>query len=108
MLDIVKVAAIQFDVLAGKKEENIAIATRFLHRAKQDGARLAVLPEYFNTTMPASKKELEQYAEPIPGPTTEMIGKVAKKNNMYITAGTIVEETKTGDFYKVDIGRHIH
>jgi len=94
-LEKIKVAAIQFDVLTGEKEENIAKASIFLDNAGQEGVHLAVLPEYFSTMTPGTKEDTMRYAEPIPGPTVNKIGERAKRYGIYVVAG-------------VDIGRHIH
>ncbi len=88
-----KVAAIQFEWDPEDKGKNLAKAEALLSEAGEEGAKLAVLQEYFLTAY-GRKKD----AEPIPGPTTQRLGEIAVRYEMYVAAGTLVE--KEGDkFY---------
>ncbi|MBC8468944.1 MAG: carbon-nitrogen hydrolase family protein [Planctomycetes bacterium] len=69
----VKVAAIciGFD---GEHDVKLKLALEHLHTAGKNGVDIACLPEEFAGTE----------AEPIPGPTTKAVARLAKKYNMYV------------------------
>jgi len=92
-LEKYKAAAIQYEWKADK-ESNLSKAEELLEEAGKEGAKLAALQEYFLTIY--GRKEL---AEPIPGPTTDRLGEIAKRFKMYIAAGTMVEKTSDGKIY---------
>ncbi|OHB76530.1 MAG: hypothetical protein A2Z25_03085 [Planctomycetes bacterium RBG_16_55_9] len=69
----VKVAAICIG-FGGKHEEKLKLAIEHLHAAGRCGVDIACLPEEFAGTD----------AEPVPGPTTDAVGKLAKQYNMYV------------------------
>jgi hypothetical protein len=69
----VRVAAIAIG-FGGDHEAKMKLATEHLHAAGKAGADIACLPEEFAGTG----------AEPIPGPTTEAVAKLAKQYNMYV------------------------
>jgi hypothetical protein len=69
----VKVAAIciGFD---GEHDVKLKLAIEHLHTAGKNGVDIACLPEEFAGTE----------AEPIPGPTTQAVARLARKYNMYV------------------------
>jgi len=69
----VKVAAICIG-FGGRHEVKLKQATEHLHTAGANGVDIACLPEEFAGTK----------AEPIPGPTTNAVAKLAKQYNMYV------------------------
>jgi predicted amidohydrolase len=69
----VKVAAIPIG-FGGERDAKLKLAIEHLHTAGQNGVDIACLPEEFSGTN----------AEPIPGPTTEAVAKLAKQYNMYV------------------------
>lgn len=68
------------------KSENSDKAESFIEQAAKEGADVAALPELFNTTYFC--REIDQkffnWAEPVPGPTTEHFCNLAKKLNIVI------------------------
>lgn len=56
-------------------------------------ADLVVLPE--TLTYYGTGKEMSECAEPVPGPSTEYFGTLAKQHNLYIVAGLVEREGKT-------------
>jgi len=88
-----KVAAIQFEWDPESKENNLKKAKTLLKEAGEEGVKLAALQEYFATAY-GRKKD----AEPIPGPTTELLASVAKQYKMYIAGGIVVEKDEN-NFY---------
>lgn len=69
----VKVSAICIG-FGGKHEVKLKEAIEHLHTAGRNGVDIACLPEEFAGTK----------AEPIPGPTTNAVGELARRYNMYV------------------------
>lgn len=69
----VKVAAICIG-FGGEHDAKLRLAIEHLHTAGKNGVDIACLPEEFAGTK----------AEPIPGPTTKAVTKLAKQYNMYV------------------------
>ncbi len=69
----VRVAAICIG-FGGNHDEKLKLAIEHLHTAGQNGVDIACLPEEFAGTD----------AEPVPGPTTNDVAKLAKQYNMYV------------------------
>jgi hypothetical protein len=69
----VKVAAICIG-FGGRHDEKLKLAIEHLHAAGRSGVDIACLPEEFAGTN----------AEPVPGPTTEAVAKLAQRYNMYV------------------------
>lgn len=84
-----KIALIQFAV-SERKELNIERACKFIKECAEKGAQLACLPECFNA--PYGIQYFNQFAETVPGPTSEALSNSAKKNNIYVVGGTFPEK----------------
>ena len=84
------VAAIQMDT-QNNKEENLHQAVQFIDEAVAKGAKLIVFPEVMNHL-----SELPEWAEPIPGPTTELLKVKAKEHSVWIHGGSISEVNPDG------------
>ena len=69
----VRVAAICIG-FGGERDAKLKLAIEHLHTAGTNGVDIACLPEEFAGTK----------AEPIPGPTTKAVAKLAKRYNMYV------------------------
>ncbi|GFU29904.1 omega-amidase NIT2 [Nephila pilipes] len=83
-----KLALIQFAV-SPNKENNLERACTFIKEAAKNGANLVCLPECFNA--PYGVKYFNQYAETIPGFTSDMLSKSAKENKIHLIGGTFPE-----------------
>jgi N-carbamoylputrescine amidase len=97
-MEEIRVAAIQMPVTYSK-EENLSKAETLLNRAASKGAQMACLPEYFLFDCPEkdmTKDEIQETAESIPGPTTDLLGTIAKRLNMIICSGSFLERTSDG------------
>jgi predicted amidohydrolase len=84
----VRLAAVHYQPKAGKtpKEKREQFAPLVAEAAKQ-GADLVVLPEtltYYGTGL-----DFAEVAEPMPGPSTEYFGNLAKEHGLYIVAGLV-------------------
>lgn len=75
------------------KAENLATAAAYIKRAKEAGASLVVLPEYFNC--PFGEKHFPVYAEDFGDssncPTVHAMKTAAKELGVWIVAGSIPE-----------------
>src|SRR5205085_3366928 len=62
-------------------ESNVARAVDLIREAARRGAQIVCLKELFNTTYFAKSTKVERFdlAEPVPGPTTDVMQKLAKE-----------------------------
>lgn len=91
---MVRVAMIQMQG-AYDKAQNIEKAGRYIREAAARGARIICLQELFNTIYFCFEENPKyfEWAEPIPGPTTQAIGEVARREGVVVVA-PIYEEDK--------------
>jgi len=82
----VRIGGVQFAGLRGEKEKNIATAERMIREAVQRGAQVVMTPEVALTGFVGGEKE-RQMAEPIPGPTTERFGRLARELGVHLLVG---------------------
>lgn len=85
---MMRVGLVQMGVGACKKT-NIATAVKLIKDASDQGAKLVTLPECFNS--PYGTQYFGQYAEAIPGDSSNAIAQAAKDNQIHIIAGSIPE-----------------
>ncbi|XP_007893912.1 omega-amidase NIT2 [Callorhinchus milii] len=78
------------------KADNLCRARSLVKEAAQKGASMVALPECFNS--PYGTKYFPEYAEKIPGESTQMLSEVAKECGIYLIGGSIPEE-ENGMFY---------
>ncbi len=81
-------AAVQM-LASDDKASNLAEAERWLRQAASGGARLVVLPEVF--IWRGNKKFEREFAETIPGPTSEILAALAIELKIFLLAGSILE-----------------
>ncbi len=96
---MLKIAGVQF-IGQAEKEANILTAIRLVRLAAQQGARMVCLPELFNTMYfcVETRQEYFDWAEPIPGPTTDRMGALARETGIVLIA-PIFERTTDGRFF---------
>jgi predicted amidohydrolase len=76
---------------------NLSEAERLLGEAADAGADLAILPEFFPYLGPETR--VREIAEPVPGgSSTEMLGTVAARGQMWIAGGSVPERDGNGIF----------
>jgi predicted amidohydrolase len=73
-------------------QENLVQFSKLIDEAASQKADIVCLPEAI--TLVGTGKDYISVSEPVPGPTTEFLGKIAKKHKLYIVAGIL---EKTGD-----------
>ena len=83
-----KMALSQLFVTADRAE-NVARAVVSIGKAAAAGAKLVALPECFNS--PYGTKYFPEYAESVPGPTTEALSGAAAEHGVYVVGGSIPE-----------------
>jgi predicted amidohydrolase len=88
----IHVAAVQMMSEPLAPDANREKLAHLAHEAGLAGADLVVFPELCNTgyltgTHLADREAFYEAAESIPGPTTQVLGQVARQHNMYVVAG---------------------
>ncbi len=84
----VRLAAVHFQPRGGKTPlDNCRMFAPLVAEAAQQKADLVVLPE--TLTYYGLGKSFIDVAEPIPGPSTEYFGGLAKQHNLYLVAGLV-------------------
>ena len=71
------------------KEENRETAERLIREAVSAGADLVALPELWSCH--GLDEVYRENAEPVPGPTTEFLGSLARELKVYVLGGSILE-----------------
>ncbi|CAM9174061.1 unnamed protein product [Lampetra planeri] len=84
-----RLAVIQLQVTSGKAD-NLSRARSLVREAAAQGSRVVLLPECFNS--PYGTNFFSEYAERIPGESTQMLSAAAKENLVYLVGGSIPEE----------------
>lgn len=84
-----KIAVCQLKVV-NEKDKNLIKAERMIKISSKNKADIIVLPEMFNT--PYDNESFLKNAENYPGPTTELLSKLASQNQVYIIGGSIPEK----------------
>ena len=84
----IKAAAIQMSSTP-EKAENFRVAERLIREAVAAGADLVALPELWSCH--GLEKVYRENAEPIPGPTTQFLGSLARELGAYVLGGSILE-----------------
>jgi predicted amidohydrolase len=87
---IVKLATVHHKPKDSSTEKNLLAFGGYVEEAGRQGADIVCLPE--GMTLVGTGKNYVQAAESLPGPTSEYLGKIAKKSNLYIVAGILERE----------------
>jgi predicted amidohydrolase len=83
-----KVAAVQMSSTPDK-EQNRETAEAHVREAASSGADLVALPELWSCH--GLDEVYRENAEPVPGPTTEFLGSLARELKVYVLGGSILE-----------------
>lgn len=79
------------------KTANLLKAEQMIQQAVDQGANLVVLPEVFHA--PYQTDTFRSYAEPFPGPSTEMLSRAAARHNICLVGGSIIELGSDGNIH---------
>ncbi len=74
----------------GSSRENLELFSGYIHMAADNHADIVCLPE--GITLVGTGKSYVEVSEPIPGPSTEFLGSIARQKNIYIVAGLLERE----------------
>lgn len=86
----VLIAAVQLN--SGEdKDANVAAATALVEEAARAGARFVALPELF--TCLGQPERIVAAAEPVPGPTSEHLSRLAARCQITLLAGSLAERS---------------
>jgi len=80
------IGGIQFAGIPQQKEQNLETAIRLIREAAAAGAQIVLSPEVVLTGFVGGDAE-RNMAEPSPGPTTQILGELAKELDIYILFG---------------------
>jgi predicted amidohydrolase len=94
----IKVAAIQMNCVLADLDANLLKAKTLIDAAVEQGARLIILPELFNTGYRVEEKDVA-LAESIPGPTTDWMAQIACESNAYLVASILETGSSNGLVY---------
>ena len=96
---MLRIAGVQF-VGHADKATNIETAERLVRQAAACGAKIACLPELFNTMYfcVETRPEYFDWAEPVPGPTTERMGALARALGIVLIA-PVFEQAPDGRYF---------
>ncbi|MGZ5155788.1 MAG: carbon-nitrogen hydrolase family protein [Caldimonas sp.] len=83
-----KIAALQM-VSSPSVERNLDAARALLARAAEDGAELAVLPEYFCLMGRSDRDKLAVAEAPGDGPIQRMLAEAARRHRIWLVGGTL-------------------
>ncbi|HPC97092.1 MAG TPA: carbon-nitrogen hydrolase [Sedimentisphaerales bacterium] len=69
-------------------DDNLARAAGLVERAARDGAKVICLPELFRSQYFCQREDVALFdlAEPVPGPSTEVLGKIARSRQVTVIA----------------------
>jgi N-carbamoylputrescine amidase len=95
----VKLGLVQMSCTADK-EENLKKAIRGVEDAARNGAQIVCLQELFTSLYFCDEENYENFklAEPVPGPSTDVLSKVAVKNSVVIIA-SLFEKRAQGIYH---------
>ncbi|MGA2549018.1 MAG: carbon-nitrogen hydrolase family protein [Burkholderiaceae bacterium] len=92
--DLVTVAAVQM-VSTPSVEENLAAARRLITLAKEQGAALVCLPEYFCILGRRDTDKVAVRERPGDGPIQQFLSETARKEGIWLIGGTVPLEADT-------------
>jgi N-carbamoylputrescine amidase len=89
---------------AAEPADNLRRAEEMLREAAARGAQVACLPELFRTRYFCQAEDAARFdlAEPIPGPTTELLADVARTTRM-VVVGSIFERRAPGMYHNTAV-----
>jgi N-carbamoylputrescine amidase len=101
--DVFKLGAVQLRS-SPDPEQNLTAALDGIRRAAANGAQIVCLPELFRTLYFCQSEDHRNFdlAEPVPGPTTEALGALAKELEVAIV-GSVFERRAAGLYHNTAV-----
>lgn len=84
----------QYRCVVGEKGANLARIEGLTQEAARQGAQLVCFPELGTTGF--AGEDLQELAEPVPGPTVQRLGDIARQNHLFVIAGLPEVDPATG------------
>jgi predicted amidohydrolase len=84
----------QYQCVVGDKDANLSKIERLTREAARQGAQLICFPELGTTGF--AGELLNELAEPVPGPTVQQLGDIARQNRLSLIAGLPEVDPVTG------------
>ena len=95
-----KIAAVQMDCAFADKAKNLATIRAGLHEAHRHDAQLVVFPECALTGYCfESKEEASPFAEPVPGPSTDILARECAALKVWAVVGLLVSRASDGALF---------
>jgi N-carbamoylputrescine amidase len=87
-----------------KPAENLRKGLALVEKAAMRGAQIVCLPELFRSLYFCQTEDHRQFAlaEPVPGPTTEALGRMARKHHLTII-GSVFEKRSAGVYHNTAV-----
>jgi predicted amidohydrolase len=98
----VTVASVQLDVVLEDVDATAEKIAAWTDKAAQENADVVIFPELILSAGYGLEEKFYDMAQPVPGPSTEELGKKALQHKMYIIAG-IAELDLTGTVYNTAV-----
>lgn len=101
---VVKVGLIQMRCAEGQPQVNTDHAVELIRQAAAHGAEIVCLPELFRSEYFCQKHDINLFdlAEPIPGPTTDLLGQLAAELKITIEA-SLFERRAAGLYHNTSV-----
>jgi predicted amidohydrolase len=87
----VVVSLVQFTSSETDKDLNVKRCLDYLDQAADQGADLVVLPEVWTGLGYSTPRRYAEIAEPVPGPTTDLLAQKAAEHGMYVVGSMYAE-----------------
>ena len=98
----VTVASVQLDVVLEDVDATMEKIAAWADKAAQENADIVIFPELILSAGYGLEEKFYDIAQPVPGPSTEELGKKALQHKMVIIAG-IAERDLTGTVYNTAV-----
>lgn len=95
--DTLTVSCVQFTASDNDKEGTVKTCLDLIDQAAEQGAKLVVLPELWTGLGFSTPTRYRDIAEPVPGPTTDLLAGKAREHGLHII-GSLYAETGDGHY----------
>jgi len=100
-MDDLRIAAVVMRSVLGETPDNLSRMQAWVREAASGGAALVCFPE-LNVTGYSVRETIRSVAEPIPGPSSEVVVQTARENRIVVLAG-LVERDEEGRIFSTHL-----